>query len=161
MPITFDPTPTLDLEKPTRVDTSIPSELLVHFDPAVDLSDRQASRRLHKTKPAVLAIAQQVSTALFGSTESISHPFSHTLCTHATEPEWSLSFVLDHKVTRDGLNPVYLDIRAELVEGKVVLRVEEVTGEWRQEFNSDHESTLAKLREMAMECQAPREKARL
>lgn len=70
MAITFNPVLFLDLGKPTRVKVRIPLDLLAHFDPAVDLSAGKMHHLMRKPEPVACVIAEKLSIALFGSTES-------------------------------------------------------------------------------------------
>ena len=79
MVITFSPIPSLDLRKQTRVIVKIPLDGLAHLDPAVDLCTEKRHHLSRKTGPVARVIAEKLSLALFGSTESRSEPFIHWL----------------------------------------------------------------------------------
>ncbi|KAH6855422.1 hypothetical protein B0I37DRAFT_350600 [Chaetomium sp. MPI-CAGE-AT-0009] len=146
MSITLSPVPSLDLAKPTRVKVRFPLGLLAHFDPAVDLSTERDDHLLHRTGPAARVAAENLSMALFGSTEALSDPFIHLLGGFRDGPVESVAFTLNHKIAHDGLDPVYLHVMGELVDGRAVFGVEEVTGEWRQTLNYRHEVEEADMR---------------
>lgn len=60
MTITFNPIPSLDLRKPTRVRVKIPLAVLAHFDPAVDLSTEKRHHLSRKTGPVARVIAEKL-----------------------------------------------------------------------------------------------------
>jgi hypothetical protein len=146
MSIILSPAPSLDLAKPTRVKVRFPLGLLAHFDPAVDLSAERDHHLLHRTGPAARVAAEKLSTALFGSTEALSDPFIHLLGGSRDGPVEYVAFTLNHKIAHDDLDPVYLRVTSELVDGRAVFGVEEVTGERRQTLNYRHEVQEADIR---------------
>ncbi|KAL2133506.1 hypothetical protein VTI74DRAFT_2232 [Chaetomium olivicolor] len=157
MSITFNPIPSLNLKKPTRVKVHIPLDLLVHFNPAVDLSAGNVHHLMHKTEPIVRVVAGKLSMALFGSTDSLSDPFVHWLRSYRDRPVESVSFSLSHKIAHDGLNPIYLTVMAKLLDREVVFGVEEVMGEQRQTLNYRHEVEEADLRKSMMQAAGEQE----
>lgn len=142
MAILFNPIPSLDLGEPIRASVTIPIDLLTHLDPTVDLSHPE---KLHyimqQTKTTTFTIAQSISTALFGSTQSVSDPFPHAVSSPHDGPAEAVSFSLHHGMSQDSenLNPVYLYISAGLVDGCVVFTTKERTGEDRQRSNWRYE----------------------
>jgi hypothetical protein len=150
-PFDFDPVLQLDLEKPVRVEVAIPLNLLPRLTASIEsvpvpgntrdfMSDRNA---LEAIKPAALTIAELVSNAMFGSTEPISQPFRPI-------GRWGLDgsleavfFILNYRLGIDdiGLNPEYLWVVAEDIDGKLVFRTSVITGERREHDNARYEGT--------------------
>ncbi|KAK4119512.1 hypothetical protein N657DRAFT_674900 [Parathielavia appendiculata] len=151
MSVTFEPMPSLDLVKPTRVKVQIPLDLLAHFDPIVDLSGKKVHHLARETESVARVIAEKLSMTLFGSTKSLPDPFIHWLKSYQDGPAESVCFTLSHEIAHDGLNPVYLIVRAKLAENKVVFGVEQVEGELRQTLNYRHEVEEANLRRSMMQ----------
>lgn len=149
MSITLDPALSLNHQKPTRVRVTIPYRLLTQFDPDLVLPKNQTVTPdpfYPQAERVALAIAQNLRTALFNLTDPVPKidpdDFKHTVSfilssagsegksrcgAGELEDEWteftsSIQFDLEHGVDkRKGLNPVFVDILAELdAEGKVV-----------------------------------------
>jgi hypothetical protein len=152
MAIIFNPVPSLDLGEPIRASVTIPIHLLAHFDPTVDLSHPE---KLHyimrQTKATTFAIAQSISIALFGSTQSVPDPFTHVVSSYEDGPAEAVSFSLHHGMSQDAenLNPVYIYISAGLVDGCVVFTTKERTGEDRQRSNWRYEKEQGDRRRWA------------
>ncbi len=146
MSITLSPAPSLGLAKPTRVKVRFPLGLLARFDPAVDLSAGRDHHLLHRTGLAARVAAEKLSTALLGSTEALSDPFIHLLGGSRDGPVEYVAFTLNHKIAHEDLDPVYPCVTGELVDGRAVFGVEEVTGERRQTLNYRHEAEEADMR---------------
>jgi hypothetical protein len=145
MSVTFDPLPSFNPEEPVRVEVYVPLDIVAYFDPAaavVPMPDpniepvHQDILFMIGTKSVALPLARKISTALFGSTEAVPEPFpAPGLWRRTGGPPEAVSLFLDYRVEKAGLNPAYFYISASLVDGEVVFRTTEVTGERRKLCN--------------------------
>ncbi|KAI0834778.1 hypothetical protein F5Y06DRAFT_148011 [Hypoxylon sp. FL0890] len=143
MSVSFEPVLQLDAGKPTRVEAYVPLDLLPRFDPtaaAGPLPDQDMDL-IKATKPAAFTIAQAISTALFGSTQSIPQPFATFLTRGGDGIPKAVGFILNHRIDDINLNPDYIYVSAKDFDGRVVFGTSVLTGGRQKRHNEIYEGT--------------------
>lgn len=143
MSVSFEPVLQLDAGKPTRVEVYVPIDLLARFDPTAAAAPlpEQDMDLIKATKPVAFTIAQKISTALFGSTQSIPKPFATFLARDRNRILKAVCFILNHHIDDINLNPDYIYVSAKDFDGRVVFETLVLTGERQKRHNEIYEGT--------------------
>lgn len=150
MSILLDPVPSLDLKKPARVEVYVPFELLTYFDPSGNefsppdhlTFDRQAQflqlygdKRIMKV---AFSLAEEISIAIFGSTEAVPERFSIGSWGRHDGPYEQITFCLHYRCSVKDRDSAFICAFAESIDKRIVFTTMELVGEEKRQENEIH-----------------------